>query len=127
MFFSFSSVSNQTYLLRKNRYQLTVFDRLNSYGILLVILGHNNFSQSFLSVIHTFNMPLFFFISGYLFHYSKYKQNPNGFISQKFKRLVVPYFITNIIILCTFTMLSVFKLYSFNGNSPIKLRAATPP
>jgi len=31
MFFSFSSVSNQMYLLRKNRYQLTVFDRLNSY------------------------------------------------------------------------------------------------
>src|SRR5665811_1181121 len=31
MFFPFSSVSNQTYLLRKNRYQLTVFDRLNSY------------------------------------------------------------------------------------------------
>src|SRR5450756_1697232 len=33
MFFPFSSVSNQTYLLRKNRYQLTVFDRLNSYTI----------------------------------------------------------------------------------------------
>ena len=33
MFFPFSSVSNQTYLLRKNRYQLTVFDRLNSYDI----------------------------------------------------------------------------------------------
>ena len=95
-------------------------DVTKGIGILLVILGHNNFSQSFLSVIHTFNMPLFFFISGYLFHYSKYKQNPNGFISQKFKRLVVPYFITNIIILCTFTMLSFFKLYSFNGNSPIK-------
>ena len=31
MFFPFSSVSNQTHLLRKNRYQLTVFDRLNSY------------------------------------------------------------------------------------------------
>src|SRR5674536_400858 len=30
MFFPFSSVSNQTYLLRKNRYQLTVFDRMNS-------------------------------------------------------------------------------------------------
>jgi len=35
MFFPFSSVSNQTYLLRKNRYQLTVFDRLNSYQIFL--------------------------------------------------------------------------------------------
>src|SRR5674536_32651 len=37
MFFPFSSVSNQTYLLRKNRYQLTVFDRLNSYYFFLII------------------------------------------------------------------------------------------
>jgi len=36
MFFPFSSVSNQTYLLRKNRYQLTVFDRLNSYQSFLI-------------------------------------------------------------------------------------------
>ena len=35
MFFPFSSVSNQTYLLRQNRYQLTVFDRLNSYENLI--------------------------------------------------------------------------------------------
>ena len=39
MFFPFSSVSNQTYLLRKNRYQLTVFDRLNSYKKIIIITG----------------------------------------------------------------------------------------
>ncbi len=63
-------------------------DVTKGIGILLVILGHNNFDQSFLTVIHTFNMPLFFFITGYLFHYKKYKPNPNYFIFQKFKRLV---------------------------------------
>lgn len=95
-------------------------DVTKGIGILLVILGHNNFDQSFLTIIHTFNMPLFFFISGYLYHYRKYRQNPNNFISQKFKRLVVPYFVTNIIILCTFTLLSFFKLSSFNASSPVK-------
>jgi fucose 4-O-acetylase-like acetyltransferase len=93
-------------------------DVTKGIGILLVILGHNNFDQSFLTIIHTFNMPLFFFISGYLYHYRKYKQNPNNFIYQKFKRLVVPYFVTNIIILCTFTLLSLLKLNSFNASSP---------
>ena len=39
MFFPFSSVSNQTYILRKNRYQLTVFDRLNSYKKIIIITG----------------------------------------------------------------------------------------
>ncbi|AKB73990.1 O-acetyl transferase [Methanosarcina lacustris Z-7289] len=95
-------------------------DVTKGIGILLVILGHNDFDQSFLTVIHTFNMPLFFYISGYLFHYKKYKLNPNNFIFQKFKRLVVPYFVTNIIILCTFTLLFFFKMNSFNGNSPVK-------
>ncbi len=95
-------------------------DVAKGIGILLVILGHNNFDQSFLTVIHTFNMPLFFFISGYLYHYKKYKLNPKYFISQKFKRLVIPYFVTNIIILCTYLLLSFFKLSSFDSKSSIK-------
>ncbi|WP_292388495.1 acyltransferase family protein [Methanosarcina sp. UBA5] len=95
-------------------------DVTKGIGILLVILGHSNFDQSFLAIIHAFNMPLFFFISGYLYHYEKYKRQPSYFISQKFKRLVVPYFVTNIIILCTFTLLSFFKLNSFSSNSALK-------
>lgn len=95
-------------------------DVTKGIGILLVILGHNNFDQSFLTVIHAFNMPLFFFISGYLYHYKKYKLDLSYFVSQKFKRLVIPYFVTNLIILCTFILLSFFKLNSFNSNSPMK-------
>jgi Fucose 4-O-acetylase and related acetyltransferases len=95
-------------------------DVTKGIGILLVILGHSDFDQSFLTIIHTFNLPLFFFISGYLYNYTKYKQQPNYFISQKFKRLVVPYFVTNIIILCTFILLDLFKLNSFNSNSAVK-------
>ena len=95
-------------------------DVTKGIGILLVILGHNAFDQSFLTIIHAFNMPLFFFISGYLYHYRKYKQDPIYFIYQKFKRLVVPYFVTNVIILCTLILLSTFKLNSFDRNSPLK-------
>lgn len=96
-------------------------DVTKGMGILLVILGHNSFDQSFLTIIHTFNMPLFFFISGYLYHYKKYKLNPDYFISHKFKRLVIPYFVTNIIVLCTFILLSFFKLSPFNISSSKKL------
>lgn len=95
-------------------------DVTKGIGVLLVILGHNNFNPFLKAIIYTFHMPLFFFINGYLFHYVKYKQNAHGFIYRKFKRLVVPYFITNIIILCTFTLISFFNLYSFNGNSPVE-------
>jgi len=95
-------------------------DVAKGIGILLVILGHNNFDQSFLTVVHTFNMPLFFFISGYLYHYKKYKLNPKYFVFQKFKRLVVPYLVTNIIILCTYFLLSFLKLSSFNNRTPLR-------
>ena len=94
-------------------------DVTKGIGILLIVLGHNNFDQSILTVIHTFNIPLFFFISGYLYHYSKYKQKPGYFLSQKFKRLVVPYFVANLIILCTFILLSFFELNSFGVDSSI--------
>jgi acyltransferase len=96
-------------------------DVTKGIGILLVLLGHNNFGSLSKTIIYTFHMPLFFFINGYLFHYVKYKQNVHGFIYRKLKRLVVPYFITNIFILCTFTLLHFLKLYpSFNDNSPVE-------
>lgn len=95
-------------------------DVAKGIGILLVILGHSNFNQSAIVIISTFNMPLFFFLSGYLYNYGKYKKNPNQFVSQKIKRLVIPYFITNIIILCTYTILSFFEIYSFNRTFPLQ-------
>jgi fucose 4-O-acetylase-like acetyltransferase len=96
-------------------------DITKGIGIILVILGHNNFNQFLLSLIFSFHMPMFFFINGYLFHYVKYKKDVRRFIHKKFIRLVVPYFITNIFFLCTYTLLYFFKLYpAFNGNSPIE-------
>ena len=96
-------------------------DITKGIGILLVIMGHNDFGSLSKTIIYTFHMPLFFFINGYLFHYVKYKQDTYGFIKGKFKRLVIPYFLTNIAILCTFTFLFSLKLFSsFNANSPVE-------
>lgn len=94
-------------------------DVAKGIGILLVILVHSNFNPLAVAVISTFNMPLFFFLSGYVYHYSKYKQDPNQFISQKLKRLVIPYFITNIIIFSTYILLSYLNVYSLNGTPPV--------
>ncbi len=45
--------------MKNMRYENWI-DVTKGIGILLVILGHNNFDQFFLTIIHTFNMPLFF-------------------------------------------------------------------
>ena len=49
-------------------------DNLKAYGIILVIIGHsivitaaNDSTGMLMKLIYSFHMPLFFFISGYLF------------------------------------------------------------
>lgn len=71
-------------------------DNLKFMGIYLVVLGHLDISQTILNYIYSFHMPLFFFISGYLFNISYYK-NYFDFLKKKFKIIIIPYFIFSII------------------------------
>ena len=65
-------------------------DIFRGIGILLMIMGHVGFGKNFDYFIHAFHMPMFFFISGFLF-----KNNYTSFISflcKRIKTLLVPYF-----------------------------------
>ncbi len=69
-------------------------DILKALGIWLVILGHLPLvNRELTSVIFSFHMPLFFFCSGYLFHY---KQDQKAYLKKNARQLLlvmVPYFI----------------------------------
>ncbi len=66
-------------------------DLLKGIGIFLVVWGHTMFPRSVL--IYSFHMPLFFFISGFL-----YKNKPlKKFLSSKIIRLYVPYILFTIV------------------------------
>lgn len=91
-----------------------VIDISKGIGILLVLIGHSNFGQTLPTIIYTFHLPLFFFINGYLFHYSKYKQSFSGFVSKKWKRLVIPFFVTNFIALSAYILLDWINTRSFS-------------
>jgi len=79
--------------------------KLQSFGIFLVVLGHGNpftsadITPAYLnwlhSIIYSFHMPLFMFISGLLFFYTnKNREFEYGkFILKKVRRLLVPYLI----------------------------------
>ena len=92
---------------------------LQVFGVLLVIIGHilsvywatsisrdwygfsiNNFSYNYIyKFIYSFHMPLFFFISGYLFQYKN--SNQKKFIDEvilRFRRLVIPYIFAGLLI-----------------------------
>lgn len=73
---------------------------LQSIAIILVVYGHRggggvNFFQEWFPV-YSFHMPLFIFISGY-FYKSDSEDSIKKFILKKIKRLVIPYFIWNLI------------------------------
>lgn len=67
---------------------------LSSFGIILVVLGHSMYPgcRNFVSnYIYSFHMPLFAFISGYLFiRYTNIKNYWN-FVCKKSSRLLIPY------------------------------------
>lgn len=70
-------------------------DSLKGIGIIMVVLGHSGIPENINKYILSFHMPLFFFISGYLSNYSKYKFIV--FVKKKINTLLKPYFIFSII------------------------------
>ncbi|WP_324661016.1 acyltransferase family protein, partial [Bacillus pacificus] len=68
-------------------------DTAKGVGIFLVILGHTgSLGERMTNYIYSFHMPLFFFLSGYLFSVHKYN-NFSVFLKKKFKSLLIPYII----------------------------------
>jgi len=77
-------------------------DRLNwidiakGLGILFVMIGHSRLSIG-TAIVYYFHMPLFFFLSGYVFSGEKY--DSKTFIKNRAKRLMVPYYVYGFIML----------------------------
>lgn len=82
---------------------------LSIWGIILVVLGHSGFTNDVIQHkllylqkwIYSFHMPLFFFISGYLYsltNKSFTEINSGKFLFKKVKRLLIPYFVLGVIV-----------------------------
>ena len=83
-------------------------DIAKGLGIIFVILGHITYNSDLAKELYTFHMPLFFFLSGYVFRIDKYDNNIK-FIKHKIKTLLLPYFS-----LCSITIL--YLNYMYPGN-----------
>lgn len=71
-------------------------DTCKGIGILLVVIGHTMIENKYRGPIYSFHMPLFFFISGYLFSIKKYS-NIAQILFSKAKSLLVPYILFSFI------------------------------
>ena len=68
----------------------SVIDIYKGIGIVLVLMGHIGFGASSSYISHAFHMPMFFFISGYLYH----RNTEDGFwawVKKKARTLLAPY------------------------------------
>lgn len=93
--------------------KIVELDLMKFYGILLVVLGHVAFCYTDMGavkpavasdamvklkdIIYAFHMPMFVFVSGYIFAYQlevkKREQTFRKLITNKFKRLMTPYYV----------------------------------
>jgi acyltransferase len=74
-------------------------DQAKGIGIVLVVMAHSDLDYGWVgSHINAFHMPLFFFLSGFLFSIDKY-EGFQAFIRKKSASILVPYF--------TFALLSM--------------------
>lgn len=92
----------------QNKERLIYIDRLRGISIFLVVFGHfiqynvHNFEHNILfSVIYSFHMPLFMFISGYITQKTtnvRIFENYFGFIKKKAVSLLLPFFSWQLIV-----------------------------
>lgn len=74
-------------------------DIMKGIGILLVILGHTSiYLNKYITIyIYSFHIPLFFFVSGYLYNEKYEKIKTVDFFKKVLKQLMYPYFTLSII------------------------------
>lgn len=107
-------------MVRKKR--ILSIDILKALGIWLVVLGHMPLTNRELTnVIFSFHMPLFFFCSGFLFHYC---QDQKAYLLKNVKHLLlvmVPYFVLSLCFEATQDYLFYRDALSFQNNlfSPV--------
>lgn len=99
---------------------------LSIWGIVLVVLGHSGMAEPQIEPhvtilkgwIYSFHMPLFFFISGFLFSYTNINTlniDAKKFILKKVDRLLVPYFALGIVSILMNNLNNYKNIISFDS------------
>lgn len=95
--------------MRANENRVHWIDNLKAIGIYLMVLSHHEtIAHGFLKYIFSFHMPLFFFISGFLFDRSKYP-TIKSFVLKRTQTLLVPYFFFSFICYIVWCVLLIIR------------------
>lgn len=89
-------------------------DMIKGFGIILVMLGHATFPDPIKAEIYTFHMPLFFFVSGYVFSIKKYSDF-RTFLVHKLKTLILPLMVFSSFITIIYAIVDIMKKISYKN------------
>ncbi|NIK69243.1 acyltransferase family protein [Paenibacillus sp. BK720] len=87
-------------------------DIVKGIGIIAVVVGHSTGGTMFQSILYWFHMPLFFFISGFLFRPLQNLAEYKKWAVNRVKQLIVPYI--------SFVLIITFVRYLIIGPKTIK-------
>ena len=76
-------------------------DVFKGFAIIMVVYGHILFNNKIVNLLYTIHLPMFMFISGYLFK----KENINVNVKRKAKKIIIPYLFFSIIELIYFILI----------------------
>ena len=76
-------------------------DVFKGFAIIMVVYGHILFNNKIVNLLYTIHLPMFMFISGYLFK----KENINVNVKRKVKKIIIPYLFFSIIELIYFMLI----------------------
>lgn len=94
-----------THGIKTPRYETV--DIAKAIAMILVVIGHYMPDESpdgykfIVKLIYSFHMPLFFFVSGFIYQATWKPISYGKFLAKKFKRLIIPYFTVSIIVILT--------------------------
>lgn len=85
--------------------RLTYIDIARGICIILVVIGHYQpagtpvWYMQMVDIIYKFHMPLFMYVSGYVYMEFRKPVKYKDFVWKKFKRLMIPYFLVSLLII----------------------------
>lgn len=92
----------------KENSRIKWIDNAKALAIITVVMVHLGFGNFANAIMNTFNMPLFFFLSGiFLLHHIQDK-TIGSFTRKRIKQVVVPYIIYSLVIIAFYQMLKMY-------------------
>lgn len=95
-------------MLGRQTRRIEYIDVFRAFGIILMVMGHIGFGNKFDHFIHAFHMPMFFFVSGFL--YKKREISLLSYLKKKAMSLMIPYFVFGLFHYLFFSVQNGFQL-----------------